>query len=806
MSSMMHDVRLAIRSLRKRPGFTAVAVATLVLGIGANTAIFTLVRAVLLAPLPYPEPDRLVQVWPQRPVSLEMARAFEASTDAWGAVSAYGSSLVTLTGEGRPAQLAGLEVAPAYFEALGVEPGLGRAFTDAERRVGAEPVAILSDALWRSRFAGDPGIIGRTLRLGGELRRVVGVMPEGHRSLVPDTDVWLPIILDPAAETYREWAVYRLLARLEPGVSPELAQVEARRVVAALHRDMPAYVTADARRTTTVEPLLDRIVGGARTTLWLLFGAVALVLVVACANVANLMLARGAGRRRELALRSALGAGRRHLFTQVLTESLVLAVAGGALGALAAAWTVQALEGRLAASLPRVDQVAIDGTVLLFSTALSTLAGIGFGLLPAFQSTGVDLADAMKRSSRSITSGPGRRSPGPGRLDLHRGLVAAEIAVSVILVVGAGLLTKSVWRANHVDLGFETGQILTLQIQPDARRFGDGDERSRLYGELVDRLAELPGVESAGGVNQLPLTRGDIKLPIMAKDRPAPDGRSAPWTSLRIITPGFMETLGVELVAGRAINDADRARGPAVGLVNRALASQLWGEESPLGRELVYEDGSPFFTVVGVVADTRQRGPDQPIAPQAYRPASQETWATDFAFALRTSVPPAGLITAVEEAVWALDSAAPITEVRTMEAIAARSLAGKRQLVTLFSGFALLALILGAVGVYGVTAFMVGGRTRETAIRMALGADARSVVLGSLGRLAWPVGLGLAAGLLGAWSLSHLLGSLLFEVKATDPGVFLTVALVLTLTVAVAGYPPARRASRVDPAAVLGSE
>ncbi|MEO1086321.1 MAG: ABC transporter permease, partial [Acidobacteriota bacterium] len=550
-----------------------------------------------------------------------MVKAFEASSDAWGAVAAYGSSSVTLTGEGRPAQLAGLEVAPAFFRTLGVEPALGRAFRDAERDVGAEPVVILSDALWRSRFAGDPEIIGRTLRLGGEPRQVVGVMPEGHRSLVPDTDLWLPIRFDPASETYREWAVYRLLARLESSISVGMAQEEARRVIAGLHREIPDYVTADAHRTATVEPLLDQIVSGARTTLWLLFGAVALVLVVACANVANLMLARGAGRRHELALRAALGAGRRHLFTQVLTESLVLAVAGGALGALAAAWTVQALQGQLASSLPRVDQLAVDGSVLLFSTALSVLAGLGFGLLPALQSTGTDLLGAMKQSSRSITEGPGRR--GPGRLDLHRALVAAEIAVSVILVVGAGLLTKSVWKANQVDLGFNTEQILTFHIQPDAQRFGDDDERSRLYAELAGRLGELPGVDAAGGVSQLPLTRGDVKLPFMAKDNPVPDDQNAPWTSLRIVTPGFMETLGVRLIAGRPLDDGDRAGGPAVGLVNRALARQLWGEQSPLGKELIYEDGSPFFTVVGVVADTRQRGPDQPVAPQVYRPASQ---------------------------------------------------------------------------------------------------------------------------------------------------------------------------------------
>ena len=804
---LLKNVRYALRSLRKHPGFTAIALVTLALGIGANTAIFSLVRAVLLAPLPYPDPGRLVQVWPEKPVSVEQALAFDGADASFDAIAPYGSSRLSLTGQGRPEQLLGTQVGHRFFGALGVTPTLGRAFRRDEQRPGAQPVAIISHRLWQTRFGGSVDTIGRELRLGGTSRTVIGVMPEQHRSLVPATDVWLPISEDPASDLYRDWAVFRLLGRLSPEASIDGAQQEARQVVAGLHRLMPNYVGEDAQASATVTPLLDHVVGDVRTTLWLLFGAVVLVLIVACTNVANLMLARSAARGRELALRSALGAGRGQLFLQVMIESLVLALAGGLLGTLAAAWVVSILAGHLASSLPRLGEVSLDGTVLAFSIVASVLAGLAFGLAPALRATGRDLLSSLRRG--------GRGHSGQGQA-LHGALVGAEIAVSMVLVIGAGLLVKSFLRVQQVELGFRPDRVFTVVVQPDGEVFGDGAKRSALFERIAADLAALPGVQSAGGINQLPLTPGDIKMPVVAKDRPASADEPAPWTSVRIVTDEWMETLGVSLVSGRGLSTQDRAQTPAVGLVNQTLARRLWGETNPIGRELVHEDGSAFFTVVGLVADMRHSKLDQVAVPQIYLPSSQQTWASEMAFALRSvaghgtngagAIDGKALTAAVEQVVWSQDPQATLTATRTLDDIVAGSLLEKRQLVSLFSIFAALALVLGAVGVYGVTAYLVSRRVRETAIRMALGATGQAVVRGSVARLAAPVLAGLVVGWAAAFGLARLLSGLLYEVEPSDPAIFFAVALFLATVAVLASYLPARRAARVDPAHVLTAE
>ncbi len=801
MDILIKNLRFAFRSLRKNPGFTAVALVTLALGIGANTAIFSVVRGVVLSPLPYPDADRLVRVWPERPLSAEKVVAFQEEAGSFEALSGFGNTTQSLAGDGRPEEVSVGQVSPSHFAVVGVEPARGRAFVPEESQPGHGDVAILSHRLWQRRFGGDPGIVDRAIRLDGRATTVVGVMPEGHQSILPAWDVWVPITLEPGSEFYTDWAVFSLLGRLAPGVSIEGAQDETRSRIARLHEKDPDRVAPTDAENATVVSLLDRFVGDVRPTLWILFGAVGLVLLIACGNVANLMLAKANGRQREIAVRSALGAGRGRLVVQQLAESTLLALGGGLLGLLVASWTVAALAGQLSSSLLRTQEVRVDAAVLVFALGASLASGLLFGLVPALKSTRFDVQAALKSGGRGATQ----------RHRLHHALVAAEIALSVVLVIGAGLLVKSFWQVQSEELGFDPRQVLTLHIVPPAAQYDD-DAKRRIYFEAVtEKIAALPGVGSVGGINLMPMTGGDVKVPFVAADRALAPGERPPWTSVRMVTPELMETLRIPLLRGRRLTAADRDGAPSVGLVNRTLARQIWGVENPVGKRLDWDDGSPWFEVVGVVADIRQHRLDQATVPQVYRPIAQESWSQTLSFAVRSASDPAGsdpsaLLPQIEQAIWSVDSNVPVTDVALMEQVVHRSLTDKRQLTGLFSLFAVLALVLGALGVYGVTAYTVSQRTHETGVRMALGATGGAVVRSSLGRVMVPVAAGLVLGLAASWGVTRLLESLLYEVAATDASVFFGVVLVLAATAALAGYLPARRAARVDPMVILGAD
>jgi len=822
---MFQDLRYGVRMLLKSPVFTAVAVATLALGIGANTAIFSVVYAVLFRPLPFARPEQLVVVWEtvlsrgnvEGTPSPPDFREWRDRAKSFQQMAAFYDTNFNLSGGTDPERLSGAVVSADLFPMLGVNAGLGRMFLPAEEQYGAHRVVVLSHTLWRRRFGGDVRLVGQNITLDDQQYTVVGVAPPGFNfadfmGAGADAELWAPMAFAPGdRQNTRGNHFLRVLARLKPGLTIAQAQVEMDAVAGQLAQEHQENSGLGAR----VVPLQDELVGGYRTGLLVLLGAVGFVLLIACANVANLLLARAATRRREFAIRSALGASRLRVVRQLLTESLLLSAAGGAVGMILAWWGVKLLLTLGPADLPRAAEISVDGSALAFTLLLSAGIGVIFGLLPARYTFKFDLSSAFKEGGRSATVGR------QGWL-LRRALVVTEVAMSLVLLIGAGLLAGSFWRLLRVDPGFNPEKLLTIQITLPETRYPKSapHQAQAFYRQLVERLEALPGVRSAGATTSLPLAAGGWGKMLSIEGRPAPTSMEAvPVVQYRQVTPNYFATLGVPLLRGRFITERDAGDSPPVALINEEMARRFFPGEDPVGKRMwmgppenLLPPGAlppgysfPLLTIVGVVKDVKHLGLSRQVGPEVYIPhlqGSQET-ARGMFVAARTESDPLSFAAAVRREVAGLDKDQPIADLRTMEQRLAESLSSARFNMLLLSIFAGVALLLAAIGLYGVIAYMVEQRTHEIGIRIALGAHRRDVfrlIVGQGMRLAFG---GIAIGLAAALGLTRLLSSLLYGVEATNPETFAAVALLLVAVALLACYLPARRAIKISPMAAL---
>ena len=819
MEALMQDLRYAARSLRRSPGFALAAIVTLALGIGATTSIFSVVNGVLLRPLPYAEPDAVMRVWnsfegsPKAALSPAEYFDYRDRVSAFSAFGVYATGqAVNLTGSDLPERLRASYLTTGVFPSLGITPALGRTFTTAEDAPGGDRVVLLSEGLWRRRFAASSDVVGERITLDGESYAVIGVMPAGFR--LPEdfgastpTELFLPLGIDRTSVPNRGSHFLRAVGRLRPGVTPELAHQSARSVAAQFVREFPDAYPAAMHFDATVAPLRQDVLGSVRPALLVLFGAVGLLLLIACANVAGLLLSRADARRREFAVRTALGAGSGRIVRQLLVESLVLACAGGALGLLLAYWGTHALLVVQPGDIPRISAVGLDLRVLGFAVAVSIATGLAFGLVPALRAAKGGVHSTLKE---------GGRSPGSGAA-WQRGqrlLVVAETALTLVLLFGAGLLARSFSKLRSVDPGFETERILTARVTLPASEYSEPPEVIRFYRQVMAQIAALPAVTTAGAVSELPLasTLGDLNFHIQG--RPEAKGDVSPRADWQVVTPGYFRALGMRLISGRAIEAQDDERAPGVVAINQAMANRYWKGEDPIGERFQLGGGAGpgWVTVVGVVGDVRHNGLDTESMPQMYLPHAQFLlWGShaaigEMTLVIRSSGDPVRLGNAVRREIRALDPNLPVSELRTMEQVISTSISRPRFLTLLLSVFAAVALALEAVGLYAVLAYSVSRRTHEIGIRIALGAREREVA-----RLVVRQGLalalaGIAIGLVGNLALHGLVKSLLFGVSATDPLTLFAVSTLLAVIALVACWLPARRAARVDPVVALRSE
>ena len=806
---MKQDFLYALRSLRKKPLFAAIATLTLALGIGANAAIFTVVNAVLLRPLPYPDPDRLMFMWTYNPRQgfdkdvgtypnyqdwMRQSTTFENMT-------AYSGAGFTLTGAGDPAQIRGARVTANFFDTLHVTPAHGRGFGAEQWTVGGADVVLLGQGLWQSRFGADAGVVGRTILLNGTPYRVLGVMPPGFAH-PEDAQLWVPLTHTPQlAPLLQSRGSYWLtiVGRLKPGVSRTAAQSEMDVIAQRLEKQYPTNAGLGIR----LIPMHEEIVGDVRQPLLILLGAVCFVLLIACANVANLLLTRAASRQKELAIRAALGAGRRRLIRQMLTESLVLAAAGGAAGLLIAAWGIQALQTLAPSNVPRLSGVRIDTPVVLYTALAALVTGLLFGMAPAFQGAAATAGEALKEGGRAGSEGSrGRRM---------RSVVAVvEIAVALVLLIGAGLLVRSFLAMNSVDLGFEPRNVLAMRIDLRGARYREDARVVNFSTDLSARLRSLPGVESVGLGSSilLPALPNSASLSVEGQPPPDPNAPNIP-VPYDAVTSGYFETLRIPLKQGRLFTDADTAGSLPVVVVNESLVRRFFPKGDALGRRVTY--GNPtgpnarWQTIVGVVADTRRGGLEREPWAEVYYPQAQAADTSLYAL-VRTTGDPLASAKAAQAEVWAIDRDQPVASVRTVDAILARSQANRRFTTLLLGLFSIVAVTLAAIGIYGVMAYSTAQRTQEIGIRMALGArrgDVLRMVLGE-GLTIGAAGLGL--GLAGALALTRFMSGLLFGVGTRDPLTFVALPFGLLLVAALATLIPAARAIRVDPSIALRSE
>ncbi len=804
---LFQDLRFGARMLRTRPGFTAVAVLTLALGIGANTAIFSVVNAVLLRPLPFAEPDRLVSIAETHP---ELPRLEVAAPDfedwreqarvftdmaAWS-LKDWGK--LALTEAGEPEQLQGACVTPNLFPLLGVSPALGRNFLPGENQAGHDRVAIVSHGLWRRRFAADPKLVGRAIRLNGENHTVVGVMPQGAQ-LPFDNDVWLPLSqLGTYPLTSRTPHMLEVVGRLKAGVTLEQARAEMETIAGRLKE---AYPASNKTIGVTLDTLRERLTGDLKPALLALFGTVGLVLLITCANVANLLLGRATERHREVAVRVALGAGRGRLFRQFLTESLLLAWLGGASGLLLAFWSLPMLRAALPAAttdqFPALKTVSLDLSILCFTLLLTTLTGAIFGLIPAFQLSRLNLNQTLKEG--------GKASAGGGRRRASRALVIAEVALTTVALAGAGLLLRSFQRLTQVDPGFRADHLLSAQLTLPNAKFQNYGQVKSFHQRLLPRIAALPGVEGVAMIDNFPLAASNAKTRFAVEGAPRPESGRFPVAQIRAVSQDYFRVMGIALKGGRVFTDDDLLNNRNYLIISETLARRYFPNEDPVGKKLLMGVMSPnpvAVPIVGVVADVKDLGLATPVEPAIYSSGFRNRPL----LMIRTSGEPSGLAAALRQAVSATDSELPLHRIRTMEESLSASLTQRRLSAFLTGAFAALALLLAAVGIYGVLAWTVGERAREIGIRLALGAqrsDVLKLVVGQGMQLAF---LGLAVGLVASLPAARAMKSLLFGVGAGDPATFAVIALLLVFTALLACYIPARKATKVDPVVSIRSE
>ncbi len=808
---MKEDLRYALRSLRKSPRFALAAIAVLALGIGANTAMFSVVYHVLLSPLPFPDSGRLVFIEesslrngstsPTARATFQDWRAQSRSFESIAAAEVWGASL---TGGEKPEEVDGLHVSTSLLKVLRAQPLIGRGFDAGDE---GERVVLLSYTLWQRRFAGDAAVLGRTITLNGERYQVIGVMPRSFRFppfWAVKTELWAPLEFASNRMADRNGRSLRVFARLTDRATIESAASEMSGIAQRLAQ---AYPESNQDRGARVTALAEVTVGRVRQALGVLAGAVAFLLLIVCANVANLLLARAGGRRREIALRLALGAGRGRLIRQLLFESVLLSAAGAACGIVLASWALSALAANIGEAsrfaLPRFQEIGMGTVVLAFTAGISCATAILFGMIPALRASRLDLHAALKESGRSASES--------ARTPLRRLLVAGEVAISLVLVAGAGLMLRSLTQLGRVDAGFDPRNVLTMRlVLTGSPQAATPERRNAFYKEALERVRAVPGVESASGINHLPLA-GDLwTFSFAMEGRPAPPPSERPHATFRTVFPGYFRTMRIPILRGRDIDERDTGAAPHVVVINQTMAAMYWPGEDALGKRirLGSSASNPWYTVAGIVKDSGQSDWGGTPSPEFYFPQEQnpEDIQRYLTLVARTARNPLGVAAAVEEAVWSLDRDLPLASVLSMEQVVARAQWQPRFSATLLAGFAAMALLLAAVGIYGVMAFDVSRRTREIGVRMALGARPADVLRDVLLSGARLTLAGIAVGTAGAFALTRYLGSLLYQVSATDPAIFAAAALVLLAAALAAVWLPARRATRIDPAIALRGE
>jgi putative ABC transport system permease protein len=815
MDSLLQDIRYSLRRLVKSPAFTFVVVLTLALGIGANTAIFSAVNAVLLRPLAFRDPERLVTIehfYPslgdlKTPASAPGFRDYQARCHAFESMAVETNWAANLTGVGEPVRIQGARVSGRYFTTLGMPALVGRTLLSGEDSAGHDRVVVLSYGIWQRLFGGERSVVGQTLSLNGEGYQVVGVMPRDFRGAFNrEVELWTPVVFRPdqLVDAERGHEFLNLVARMRPGVPPEQAAAEVRTLAAQLKTEYPDAYSSDWSLVTT--PLAQRTIGSVRPALLVLLGAVGFVLLIACANVANLLLARAAARSKEIAVRTALGASRERLLRQLLTESLLLALTGGLLGLGLAYWGVRSVAALNPGNLPRADEIGIDGSVMAFTLVVSVLTGLLFGLAPALHAAAADLHGMLKEGGRGSA---GDRS-GQG---LRRMLVVAEVALALTLLTGAGLLVKSFARLQGVDPGFDPDRLLTFNLALPPARYPSDTQQIAFTDQVLPALAAVPGVRAVGSTSVMPFGGSWSTSSFEIEAYQPPPKVPNPWGDIRIVSPGFFDALRIPLRRGRAFTEQDRLGAPLVAVVDDELVRRYWPKDEPIGKRITY--GPPpgvadtsareWIEVVGVVGHTKHEGLDAENRVQVYLPYAQRG-IPFLAVAVRTAGEPSRYEKALRAAVRSVDPDQPIANVRTMDDLINQSVGQRRLSMLLLSVFSGIALVLASIGIYGLMSYSVTQRSRELGVRIALGAD-RADVLRLVLRQGMRLALtGIVLGVGAAFALTRLIESQLYGVKATDPATFTVVAGLLALTALAANFIPALRATRVDPAVVLRDE
>jgi len=810
MDTVLQDLRYSLRNLFKNPTFAATALITLALGIGANTAIFSVVNAVLLRALPYADPDRLVVLMREGRSSNTSANLLDWKRDNhvfenMGAAEAWTPNL---TGVDRPEEVAGLHVTAGIFPVLGIKPILGRTFSPEEDQIGRDHEVVLSYGFWQRRLGGARDVIGRTVEFNAEPYTIIGVMPAGFRFApfwATRAEVWGPLPLNPAD---RVGSSKRVFARLKAGVSLAQAQSEMAGITARLEREFPG-----TNKEVVVTSLKQLVVGEIRPALLVLLGAVGFVLLIACANIAHMLLARASAREREIAVRAALGASRGRMVRQFLTESALLALAGGCLGILIAQWGLRALLAWAPEDITRFGSIALDGHVLTFALTVSLITGIAFGLAPALQSTSIDLTTSLKEGSRG--AGVGRRSNRVRSL-----LIASEFALALVLLTGAGLMIRTFAALTTIDPGLNPHHVLTMVVSVAGAKNMAAKDRSSFYQESLDQVQALPGVISASAINHLPLAGDDWNLPFFIEGRPTPRRGEGPQGTYRVVLPGYFRTMNIALLRGRDFSKSDNQNAQHVVIVNQFLAKRYWPAQDAVGKRIsvgLDPDGTPsrdWLTIVGVMQNVVRKDWNAPAAEEVYLPflqsrgysANASAFSKYMSFVVRTARDSTTQIAAVENAIRMPDKTVTLSEVETMDDIIADANAQPRFYLYLLAAFAAVALLLAAIGIFGVMSHSVSRRTHEMAVRMALGARRSEVMKLVLGESMLLAAIGGVVGLVGALALTPMMKTLLYGVRATDPLTFAAVAVVLAIVALLASYIPARRATMVDPIVALRYE
>jgi putative ABC transport system permease protein len=802
---MWTDLRYALRQLLKSPAFSAVAILTLALGIGANTAIFSVTYAVLFRALPYHEPSRIMAI---NKVSRDFGLGgltagafldFREQSGSFEQLAAYSEDEFTLTGGGDAERVTCAEVSSALFPLLGINPSLGRTFTNEEEKPGRDQVVVVSESFWKRRAGGDPAFVGKTIALNDKVYTVVGVMPSSFQ-FPRNFQIWKPLALDPEEERHgKQFTLIHLVGRLKSGMTQETAEAELNTIFARRPSEEPGAPASNARME--LRPLHEQLVKDVRLAIYILIGAVVFVLFIACANVANLMLARAAARRKEIAIRAALGAGRGRIVAQLLRESVLLALLGGALGLLFALWGVDLLVANVpadvAGSFSGPEAIGINRSVLLFTVGVSVATGILFGLAPALSSAKVDLNEALKTTAKTATA----------RSGLRGAFVISQLALTLVLLIGAGLMTRSFLRLTSVKLGFNPQNVLTMRIELPQSRYPKGDTRAQFFDQLLERVRSIAGIQSAGAISQLPLSGYSMmgRFGIEGQLKPEP-GKGQPLP-IGSVTPGYFSTMQIPLVAGRFFDERDGAKMPQVAIVNESMAAKFWPGQNPIGKKVgaLCDAETLCRTVVGVIGDIRHEGLAEQAQPEIY--VSHEQIALpNLSLVLRTNGNPMTILPAVRAEVRALDKDQPVALVQTLEEHISQSVLQPRLMMSLLSTFAALALVLAAVGVYAMMSYSVSQRRSEIGIRMALGAMKTDILRLVVGQAVTLVGISLAIGLVAALPATRLLRSLLYDVGIWDPVTFGAIVILLSLVAILAAWVPARRASRVSPMVALRAE